>query len=569
MALHAKRPDLTLIVCADDDHQTEGNPGITKAMKAAAAVGGRVAVPDFGPDRQDGMTDFNDLARHLGPEVVKTIIEKASMEQAIPEDTTPFTEQEAATGDAESIIQHLASLSAVEYEQARKAAATGLNMRATILDKEVNIIRKGSGDIDLPFEETTPWPEPIDPARLLSDIAATIQRFIVCTRDVSNTVALWAAMTWFMEVVQVAPLAVITAPEKRCGKSQMLSLLGRLSARSISASSISPAALYRSIDAWKPTLLIDEADAFMKDNEELRGIINSGHTRDSAYVIRTVGDTFTPTKFNTWGAKAIAGIGHLADTLMDRAVILELRRKLPHEEVERLRYAETDLFHNLRSKLARFADDYSEQVRQARPLLPASLNDRAQDNWEPLLAIAMVAGGDWLEIGATAALKLSGGESAAQTVGTELLADIKEIFEMKDIERISTADLIKELCSDDEKTWATYNRGNPIKPRQLANKLRGYNISSNTLRFKHSGTAKGYERDQFEESFSRYLAPPPFPSVTPLQPSITGHPGVTDRKNVTVTVTDKMTGNLPYSRNCYAVTDRTPLKGEGMTEVEI
>lgn len=376
-------------------------------------------------------------------------------------------------------------------------------------------------------------------------------------------------MTWFMDVVQVAPLAVITAPEKRCGKSQLLSLLGRLSARSITASSISPAALYRAIDAWSPTLLIDEADAFVKDNEELRGIINSGHTRDSAYVIRTVGDTFTPTKFNTWGAKAIAGIGHIADTLMDRAVILELRRKLPHESVDRLRYAEPDLFHNLRSKLARFADDYREQVRQARPSLPASLNDRAQDNWEPLLAIAKVAGAGWLEIGTAAALKLSGAESASQTVGTELLADIKDVFEMQGVDRISTADLINALCEDDEKLWATYNRGNPIKPRQLANKLKGYGISSNTLRFKHSGIAKGYERDQFVESFSRYLAPPPSPSVTPLQPSSIGHLGVTDKNNVTVTVTDSAMLNMPINRNCYAVTGRNPLPKDNKVEVEI
>lgn len=245
----------------------------------------------------------------------------------------------------------------------------------------------------------------------------------------------------------------------------------------------------------------------MKDNEELRGIINSGHTRESAYVIRTVGDSFTPTKFNTWGAKALAGIGHLADTIMDRSVVLELRRKLPNEKVDRLRYAEPDLFNNLRSKLARFAGDYSEAVRLARPHLPSCLNDRAQDNWEPLLAIAMVAGGPWTDIATRAAVKLSGSESPTQTIGTELLADIKEVFEIKEVERISTADLIRALCDDDEKAWLTYNRGKSITPRQLANRLKGYGITSTTLRFRHSGLAKGYEREQFEEVFSRYIPP--------------------------------------------------------------
>ncbi len=495
------------------------------------------------------------------------------------------------------MIQNLAGLPAVEYEMKRKAAAEVLGIRATALDQAVKEARKTQSENDLPFDEPDPWPLPVKPDQLLTEIACAIQRFIVCSPEVANTVALWSAMTWLMDAVQVAPLAVITAPEKRCGKSQLLFLLGKLSARSITASSISPAALYRAIDAWSPTLLIDEADAFMKDNEELRGIINSGHTRDSAYVIRTVGDNFVPTKFNTWGAKAIAGIGHVADTLMDRAVILELRRKLPHESVDRLRYAEPELFVNLRSKLARFSNDYAEQVRQARPPLPGSLNDRAQDNWEPLLAIAMVAGGNWLEIGTAAALKLTGNECAAQTIGTELLTDIKEVFEMKGTDRVSTADLINALCEDDEKVWATYNRGTPIKPRQLANKLKGYGIKSATLRFRLNGLAKGYEREHFEEAFSRYIpcAPSPFSNrnsvtsainqqVESVTPSVTdgnvtainkgappaNSPGnVTDRENVTVTVTDREGDNLSFSRNCYAVTDRPPLFDGSIIEVEI
>ncbi len=197
-------------------------------------------------------------------------------------------------------------------------------------------------------------------------------------------------MTWFIDVVQVAPLAVITAPEKRCGKSQLLFLLGHLVNRAISASNITPAALFRSINAWQPTLLIDEADAFMSENEELRGIINCGHTRDSAKIIRVVGENFTPTVFNVWGAKALAGIGHLPDTIMDRSIALELRRKLTHEKVERLRYADSRLFKNISAKLARFSQDYANQILQAKPELPDTLNDRAQDNWSHCLRLQIL-----------------------------------------------------------------------------------------------------------------------------------------------------------------------------------
>lgn len=563
-------PVAEIVLIADDDHKpgTDSNPGIDTANKTALAVGGVVALPNIGKK-----ADFWDLWSEHGADAVRAAIEAAK-----PVEDQHGCQEKAPAGDQErgqeegvdpaTMIQQLAGLSAVEYELKRKAAAEALGIRSSALDSAVKEARKSQGESDLPFDEPNPWPVPVNPDQLLSDIAATIQRFIVCSKEVAHTVALWSAMTWFMDVVQVAPLAVITAPEKRCGKSQLLFLLGRLSARSITASSISPAALYRAIDAWSPTLLIDEADAFMKDNEELRGIINSGHTRDSAYVIRTVGDNFTPTKFNTWGAKAIAGIGHVADTLMDRAVILELRRKLPRESVDRLRYAEPDLFLNLRSKLARFADDCSEQVRQARPALPASLNDRAQDNWEPLLAIAMVAGGNWLEIGTAAALKLSGTESAAQTIGTELLTDIQEVFEARGTDRISTADLINALCSDDEKVWSTYNRGNPIKPRQLATKLKGYGISSNTIRIGIT-TPKGFMRDQFSEAFSRYLTPSPLPNATPPQASSIGHPGVADEKQRCGNVADKNTHNLLFNRNCCGVADKIPLSKDNKVEVEI
>lgn len=562
-ALRQQYPDTVLVICADDDHLTEGNPGLTKAIETAETVSGVLVVPCFPATRNVTDSDFNDLAGLAGPEAVMRCIEAATSPTPVP------IENEAPDYPLEAVIERLAKLTPLQYDQVRRLEAKTLGVRPATLDAAVKDARKGTVADDLPFVEVEPWPDEVDPAQLLTDIAATVRRFIVCEKETAHTVALWAAMTWFIDVVQVAPLAIITAPEKRCGKSQLLFLLGRLSARAITTSSISPAALYRTIDAWCPTLLIDEADAFMKDNEELRGLLNSGHTRESAYVIRTVGDSFTPTKFNTWGAKALAGIGHVADTLMDRAVILELRRKLPHEEVDRIRHAEPNLFADLRSKLARFAEDYRDLVRQTRPPLPQSLNDRAQDNWEPLLAIAMTAGDEWLQLGTTAALKLSGSESAAQTVGTELLADIQEIFG-DDRDRITTAELIRLLCADEEKPWATFNRGMSISPRQVAKRLREYGILSHTIRFGIE-TAKGYTLDQFREAFSRYLSPSHEISVTTSQANnhavlaVTDSPAVTDNTAAATNNPSRFGNEMQNvtcrpatSAACDAVTDKSP-----------
>jgi putative DNA primase/helicase len=445
--------------------------------------------------------------------------------------------------DRES-VKRFAALSPMEQDRFCKDEAKGLGIRQTTLRRLAEMVKgtaKGeetSGSAIL-FPPVEPWPEPVAGDQLLSDIAATITRFIVCKPETAHTATLWVAMTWLIDTVDTAPLAVITAPEKRCGKSQLLTVLGRLSCQPMVASNISPAALFRVIDNWQPTLLIDEADAFMRGNEELRGILNSGHKRDSAYVVRTVGEDFTTKQFSTWGAKAIAGIGHLADTLMDRAIILGLRRKLPHENVERLRQAEPGLFDTLSAKLSRWSEDNREAIRRARPDLPARLNDRAQDNWEPLLAIANVAGGIWPEQARQAALSISkeSEESGSLNVGTELLADIQEIFETRRVDRISTAELIEALCADDEKSWATYNQGKPIRPRQVAKRLKEYGIRSKNVRIGYE-VPKGFEKSQFQDAFMRYLIPGNLPLHATNQQISINHAGfsVADSQNASATL---------------------------------
>jgi putative DNA primase/helicase len=220
----------------------------------------------------------------------------------------------------------------------------------------------------------------------------------------------------------------------------------------------------------------------------------------------------------------------------------------------------------LAAKLARFSADYRGQVREARPHLPEQLNDRAQDNWEPLLSIASVAGSDWLQKATVAALKLSGSEMDAMSIGVELLADIQEIFDTDKVDKIFTSRLIEALCEDDERPWATYNRGKPISPRQVSNRLHGYGIKSKTVRVKWE-TKKGFEKDQFIESFNRYLAEPkkifsdsPVLSVTTSQATNDKAYSVTDSKHASVT-------NVFYPSHvtksdiekCDVVTDRTPL----------
>lgn len=253
-----------------------------------------------------------------------------------------------------------------------------------------------------------------------------------------------------------------------------------------------------------------------KDNPELQGMVNAGYLR-GGYVLRSeaVDGSFEPRMFSVFGAKAIAGIAlekHLPDATMSRGIVFNLRRKMPHESVSRLRHADRNLFGEIVSKLARFANDYGQQVKYARPTLPDALNDRNQDNWEPLLAIASCAGEEWVNRAMTAALKLSNSGEKSVSVANQLLMDIQQVFATKNVIRLSTANLITALISDEELPWATYNRGKPLSPSQLAKQIRPYNICSKTVRFGHSNTLKGYDLDQFTDAFARYLAPADLPS---------------------------------------------------------
>ncbi len=416
-------------------------------------------------------------------------------------------------GSEVQIVARLAAMKQQDYDRIRKAEAKALGVQVTTLDSMVKAARdEDSASERLPFAEVEPYADPIDPAQVLDEVVATILRFVVMDKVQADAAALWITMTWFIDDVEVAALAIITAPEKACGKSQLLTIFGYLAARPLSAANSTASFLFRAITAWRPTLLVDEADTFIRENDELKGLVNAGHTRANAFVGRTVsvGDGYEPRIFDVWGAKAFAGIAlekHLPDATMSRGIVIGLRRKMPDEKVDRLRYADKTTFAATASKLARFADDYSEQVRAARPVLPDELNDRSQDNWEPLLAIAGCASPEWLARATKAALALSGAAEANVSTGNELLADIQYVFEKKHTFKISTVDLIEALVSEEERAWSTYNRGKPLSPRQLAKQLAAYGIRPKTVRQAH-GTPKGYDADQFADAFARYLSTP-------------------------------------------------------------
>ncbi len=370
---------------------------------------------------------------------------------------------------------------------------------------------------NLPFPLYKPHKQPVELASILDEVSTTIRKLVILEREQAETAALWIVHTYMVSVFSISPLLILNAPERACAKTLFQTVIADMSFKPLSASNVTPSSLFRSIELWQPTMFFDEADTFFKENNDLKGMVNAGNSKKNGFVLRSeaVGDTFEPRKFSVYGAKSIAGIAlekHLPDATLSRGIIFKMRRKLPDESVTRLRDVDPKLFKTISSKLMRVAIDYCDEINAARPHLPRELSDRAQDNWEPLLAIASCASREWLERATSAALKLSNASNESMSTGNELLSDIQYVFEQQDKSdqyagKISSSDLIEALVKIEDGPWGSYNYGNWISPRQLAQQLRYYDIKPKTVRVGKFGTPKGYSLDQFVDAFARYLSP--------------------------------------------------------------
>ena len=357
--------------------------------------------------------------------------------------------------------------------------------------------------------EIEPWPEPVDGAELLNATYATIRRYVVLEPAQAYALALWIIHTHAIDTATISPRLAITSPEKRCGKTTLLHLLSALVARPKSAANVTTAILFRVIDTFHPTLLIDEADTFLAGKDEMRGIINAGHSRNGG-IFRNikVGDDWQPREFSVWGAVAVAAIGKMPTTIEDRSITICLRRRRVDETIERLRIDRLDQFAPLARQSARWVEDHSVELSDADPDVPSVLNDRAADNWRPLFSIADAAGGDWPERARNAALALSRhGDDGADVSGIGLLADIRELFDGEPSGVLFTSEIVAALHNREDRPWAEYERGRAITPHQVAALLRPFHIPTNQTQRRGARTGKGYRAKDFEDSWARYLPP--------------------------------------------------------------
>jgi hypothetical protein len=260
-------------------------------------------------------------------------------------------------------------------------------------------------------------------------------------------------------------------------------------------------------------LLIDEADTFVAGRKrgELTGIVNSGHTRQTAYVERT--ETVRKLKFvrrfSTFIPIAFAAIGSLPATIEDRSIVVPMRRKGPNEGLARFREDRVDGLEDLARMAVRWVADNFDVLREGDPKLPEFLNDRAQDNYRMLVTIADTAGGYWPQRARDAIAALAGGDGEASPAEL-LLGDIRDIFDARREEKIASAALVDDLIQLEHRPWGSLNQ------HTLAHMLAPFGIAPRVIRIGRK-THRGYERAWFADAFVRY-AP-----VTTVTPSTTSH----------------------------------------------
>jgi hypothetical protein len=389
-----------------------------------------------------------------------------------------------------------------------KQLAGPLGVRAGELEEETSTVSELQPEKKGRLEETIePWPEPVIGADLLQEIFGVLQRFVhLADRDYVVS-CLWTLLAYTWDVFYKLPILRLKSPVKGCGKSTLLDVLEVLIIKPLLTVSVSPAGLYRLIEKYHPCVLIDEADSYGKENDDLRNIVNGGYERGRP-AIRVNKDSMEPEFFDTFGCKALASIGALHETIEDRSIIIDMKRKPRNIQLEELCDVDQGRFVELRRKIQWWTLDNREKLKIAKLTRPTALLDRPWNKWRPLLTIAHVAGGHWFEMCLSSAIEMSGEFDEQRNLGIEILSRIRTFFRLEEAEFLPSDDIIAELNSDKEAPWADWQKGDKkgITTKKLSSVLKPFKIKSEKPQI-DGKRSHGYWLRSFKDAFESYLQP--------------------------------------------------------------
>jgi hypothetical protein len=484
-----------IVVFADGDAPDSGAARALRNGVDHLLLGGAATVKVTNTPLEE---DANSLLQKAGIAALQALVEAAT----------------AVTLSPKGVIKHLAALTELDYQLARREHAKGLGMKLGALDDLVLRERaRRRGDVEIPEEDPDIWPDPVDDITAVLDMAVEeVARYVVADPRYHDTGVLWGLHSHFVHHatidIAISPRLLIKAPTPDCGKTTLLEASGELSARPLEISSIRAAGFFRLNDAQKPTLLIDEIQGILSrkgGNEELEAILLASHRRRSAKVVRVeqqADGSFASITYDAWGTFAATLNGRLSPALESRCLIVHMRRAMAGEVRAHLQDGTSEVLQECRRKFARWARD---QVTLPAVPMPAVLANRLGDNWRPLFRIAHLVGGHWTAKVMAAALKAAQDAPAQDTV-LALLTDAREVFGARD--RILTSELVTGLLHLEEpsKDWSVGYRGGPINAYWLRDTLAEVLDPPGSQRWKLNGRDhRGYLVRQFDDANHRYL----------------------------------------------------------------
>lgn len=426
-----------------------------------------------------------------------------------------MSEQHGTTDPHQERFQLLANLTPIEYDFQRNEVAKELGIRVSTLDSMVDVERPDvdiQPDTDELVVGVEPWEKSVNGNELADSMTKAIKRYCVLSDHTVIAVVLWIISSYSIDSFRIFAKLGVNSPQKRCGKTTFLEAVAAMCNRALLSSNLTPAVIFRVIEEWQPTLIIDEMDTFIEGNEELRGIINSGHNRKLAYVMRIEGDANarTPRKFSTWTPTVLAKIGDWPDTIADRIVPVTLERKFTDDRVDRLPPNHDDRCLTIRRQCQRWVNDNRNKLSVSSPKIPDVNNDRAQDNWLPLLAVADLLGGEWPEKARASMMLIERSKDGDESddLSIMLLRDIRKLLTEHRLQHVvHSATLVERLNALDERPWPTLRNEKGISTNKLASLLRPFRLRTGSKRNPSTGAnLKGYSVDDFNEVFSRYLS---------------------------------------------------------------
>ncbi len=360
-----------------------------------------------------------------------------------------------------------------------------------------------------------------DPVTALDAVAGFLDRFVVWPSEHARVAAaLWVAHTYRIESFDSTPRLALLSPEPGSGKTRALEVIGSLVRHPMHAINCTPAALFRSVADLdrRPTILFDEIDTIFgpraKDNEEVRGFLNAGHRRSGvAYRCVGLGTSQKVAAFPAFAAVAVAGLDDLPATIASRAIVVKMRRRAAHEQVEpyRMRLHEPQ-------GLAigeRLADALETLTVVDEPVMPDGVVDRPADVWEALLAIAQSVGPSWARTAHDACLHQVGQTGAVHSsLNITLLEDLRTVYVSAGMPPVlPTSAILDGLHGLEESPWRDL-RGRPLDAAALARRLRGFEIRSANQRL-GAQVVKAYRCADLADAWNRYLPAIPGNAATP------------------------------------------------------